>query len=133
MAPLKVVMDHISEAFNQPRKTRSGAGRSSSERMVWGKEGLGSWVASLAEQVGYECPYSTSFDAKVGPGGPFPGLRLVGARVLAGVLVLAEHMCGRFFPNHGRLLGPAVVCNACWVKPTSRVIHEASPLAEKPW
>ena len=109
MAPLKVVMDHISEAFNQPRKTRSGAGRSSSERMVWGKEGLGSWVASLAEQVGYECPYSTTFDAKVGPGGPggpFPGLRLVGARVLAGVLVLAEHICGRFFPNHGRLLGP---------------------------
>lgn len=51
MAPLKVVMDHISEAFNQPRKTRSGAGRSSTERMVWGKEGLGAWVASLAEQV----------------------------------------------------------------------------------
>lgn len=51
VAPLKVVMDHISEAFNQPRKTRPGAGRSSTERMVWGKEGLGSWVASLAEQV----------------------------------------------------------------------------------
>lgn len=50
VAPLKVVMDHISEAFNQPRKAR-GAGRASTERMVWGKEGLGSWVASLAEQV----------------------------------------------------------------------------------
>lgn len=51
VAPLKVVMDHISEAFNQPRKARSGGGRSSTERMVWGKEGLGAWVASLAEQV----------------------------------------------------------------------------------
>lgn len=51
MAPLKVVMDHIAEAFNQPRKARSGADRTSTERMVWGKEGLGSWVALLADQV----------------------------------------------------------------------------------
>lgn len=51
MAPLKVVMDHISEAFNQPRKARSGAGRASTERMEWGKESLGGWVASLAEKV----------------------------------------------------------------------------------
>ncbi len=51
VGPLKVVMDHISEAFNPPRKARSGAGRPSTERMVWGQEGLGSWVALLAEQV----------------------------------------------------------------------------------
>lgn len=51
VAPLKVVMDHISEAFHQPRKLRSGGTGRLTERMVWGKEGLGSWVALLAEQV----------------------------------------------------------------------------------
>ncbi|CAM9412658.1 unnamed protein product, partial [Ectocarpus sp. 12 AP-2014] len=51
VAPLKVVMDHISEAFNQPRKARAGTGRASTGRMEWGKESLGGWVASLAEKV----------------------------------------------------------------------------------
>ena len=51
VAPLKVVMDHISEAFHQPRKLRAGGTGRVTERMVWGKEGLGSWVALLAEQV----------------------------------------------------------------------------------
>lgn len=55
VAPLKVVMDHISEAFNQPRKLRTGTSSRTQERMVWGKDGLGAWVASLAEQVKVVC------------------------------------------------------------------------------
>lgn len=53
VGPLKMVMEHISEAFNQPRKIRTGGTSRTTERMVWGKEGLGSWVALLAEQVIY--------------------------------------------------------------------------------
>lgn len=47
-------MEHISEAFQTPRKVRSGSTSSVGSgraRMEWGKDGLGVWVASLAEQV----------------------------------------------------------------------------------
>lgn len=64
VGPLKAVMDHISEAFLTARRRNSvsssnamgvstigASGSRVLDRMEWGKEGLGAWVASLAEQV----------------------------------------------------------------------------------
>lgn len=55
VAPLKAVMDHISEAFHVPRRRSSGSSSNllsrGQERMEWSNKGLGAWVASLAEQV----------------------------------------------------------------------------------
>lgn len=66
VGPLKTVMDHINEAFHHPRRRSSissstALGASSAprgqERMEWGRDGLGIWVASLAEQVWSRSPF----------------------------------------------------------------------------